>query len=1149
MLLRLLSRIGSWFQPQPTTAPRLRPMLEPLESRIAPAAFVTPHLVTYTDAAGRTAFVGSTAPIFTKTNFNSVLTFVAGTNSGTQQLESINLGSSSITTNVLGDNITVAAAGGGANVGAIESNAALGHIVVQGNLGYIQAGALLPGNSNYIGLTSLSVTSLGTLSGAPPTPNGEFTSTIAGSVGAIAIQQNMTDAAFVVNSNTGGISGNGGIGSLFIGGSLFGGSDSNGGYIKTDGSVGSIHIVGDLQGGAGANSGALNIGGGIGAVSINNVFGYTMTGDMAGLGQNSGSIMTGTNFPNSGAIGSLTIRGSLTGGDGNGSGEISQAADSPGVFGMVTVGGSIRGGTGDNSGEIHAAGIGSISVGQGLTGSSGTSSGSIFSDGNIGSLSIPTDGITGGTNTDSGAVIADGAIGSAVIHGDIAGVSGAGATIAGTGQVQADSINSFTLYGSLVGNASSESGSLVVSGNIGHATLIANKTGSAGSLLGGTGTGSGGISAAAIGSVSIAGEVMGSGASSGSIIATGGPIGSVAIFGAGLLGGAGASSGQISASLIHSVYIAGQLMGSGANTGSIISSGAIGSVTIGHGIIGGSGDGSGDITTNSGSGFGDNLGSLNIAGGITGAGGNNSGQVAIGGSIGAINLHGGALTGAGGTDSGAILATDNIYAASIGSIIGGSGGGSGQLSTGGNLVTLDITGGASATAVSGVVNIAGSAQTIAVHGDIAGAGDSTGLFLIGGGVEYLGVSGALRGGAGIDTGSIFTGLDGSSGIGHAYIGDIIGGGGQSSGAIVSYGNLGAITVGGAAPGVTTHGIIGGAGPGSGQIFSSTSIKSIGVNGLLKGGSGSGSGSIVSNTSFQAAGDIQGDVGAVYITGSVLGGAGPNSGQLSVAGNAGVVSIGGDVTGSAVSGSGAILAGVDPASLPSGNITFLKIGGTLQGADIPASTGTVTGSGYVEAGHIGAALIGSIQSGTVGSGDAVTDDGAILSANDIATLVVTGSVAGNTSNPVEISALGQSSPGKTDLAFGNIVVGHDVAYTNFLAGYDQTLSPVNGAASINQVVIGGDWSASNLIAGAEPVTIHGPFGQSMLINQNLVPTIASIIIKGQVESAMPTPGPANTYGFVSGKIEAFSLHGVVQSVAFGQIDPVGESVDTILSSLA
>ncbi len=1150
MLLRFISFLSSWLAPRPRPkakgASRQGSMLEPLEDRIAPATFVNTHIVTYTDVDGDHVTVKSSNPLFTKSNANNILTFSTGSVDGAstpQQLQEINL--TSLGSNIVaGDSIsvTVQQAGGGnglANVGFIDSNFALGHVLIQGDLGRIEAGTNTPGNAHYVGLASLTVNSLGAEGISTQAAGGDLVSTIFGELGSITVQKDMVDAQVNVTSNTASTVVNGFINSVKIGGSLMGGSDSLGGSFTTDGNINSVVIGGDMVGGSGANSASFQVGGKIGSFTVGSLVGYTVAGDTTGQGQGSASIVTGNSFPSTGGIGSLTINGNLQGGDGSGSAEVSMASSTSGSFGAVKIGGAITGGSGANSGELAANSFGAISIAKGIIGASGLDSGSITSTNGITSLTILQGGIVGGTDTDSGAVIAaiaptnSAVIGKVVIYGDITGSSASGiSSIAGTGQINtSSSIMSLTLHGSLAGAAATTSGSVIATGSIGHVSIFANGT-STGSILGGAGSDSGELNAASIGSVSMAGQVKGS---------------------------------------------------TGSNSGQIVATGDIGSVTLGGGITGGGGTGSGVVTT--GTGFGDNLGSLTLTGGgITGGAGMDSGQVAIGGKIGSVKLNGAAITGAAGASSGAIIATDSIGSISIGSLISvaSEGAGAGEISTGGSLASLIFTGAGSAPAVdSGQVDVTGSAGSITVHGSVTGSVASTGEFLIGGAVKSFSISGALNGGAGNDSGSIFAGLDdagvigsltisggviggggngsgevfGGGGITHATLGDLIGGGGQASGSIVSDYALGAVSVTGTGTGVTTHGVIGGGGANSGQISAGATIGSVTIHGALQGAGGAGSGSIVSHSRFTASGDVQGDIGSISITGSISGGMGANSGQISAAGNLKTVSVTGNVTGGLASGTGGVVAGADLTGLAGGDITTLKIGGALRGADVPAGGYDIAGSGYVEAGHIGAITVGSIQAGTVGAATTVKGDGAILAANDIASLTVTGSITGNYVNPVVISAVGQVNPGKTDLALGRISVDGAVTFANFLAGYDQTGAPVNGAAGIGAVTVGGNWSGSNLVAGVIAGT-DGHFGalNATLITSSasVIPTIASIIIKGQVVSATLPLGDTDvkdTYGFVAKEIDALSVHGVAQSLKNGVIDPVGDSIDTVLRDVS
>ena len=462
--------------------------------------------------------------------------------------------------------------------------------------------------------------------------------------------------------------------------------------------------------------------------------------------------------------------------------------------------------------------------------------------------------------------------------------------------------------------------------------------------------------------------------------------------------------------------------------------------------------------------------------------------------------------------------------------------------------------------------------------------NSSGTILVGAGVRTIVVDGALLGGTASDSGSIFAGLDevsvigsitvtggliGGSGDGtgevfsgggvtKASLADLIGGNGQSSGSLVSDGALGAITVTGAGPGAaigatTVHGLIGNVGANSGQISAGTTIGSINVTGSLIGASGPGSGSIFSHSTFNPGGDIQGNVGSIAVSGNVVGGAGVNTGLISAAGNLKTVTVKGNVTGSTASGTGGIVAGAELASTTGGDITTLTIGGALTGGSLNPGAVTMNGSGYIMAGHIGAATIGSIQAGAIGTQNTVTADGAILAANDIGSLTVTGDIVGTpaapayNANPVVISAVGQLTPGKTgDLAFGKISVGGNVEFTNFLAGYDQNGNPVTADASIGTVKVAKDWTGSNLVAGVIAGS-SGHFGDpadTLISTSNkVIPSIASIIIQGKVDS-VPNGPTGDIYGIVAGKIGTLNVNGQALTLVAGAAKTLDTPTDTI-----
>ena len=251
---------------------------------------------------------------------------------------------------------------------------------------------------------------------------------------------------------------------------------------------------------------------------------------------------------------------------------------------------------------------------------------------------------------------------------------------------------------------------------------------------------------------------------------------------------------------------------------------------------------------------------------------------------------------------------------------------------------------------------------------------------------------------------------------------------------------------------------------------------------------------------------------ITIGGSLIGGLGNSSGAI-IAGNEGTVTIGGDLVGASISG---------------------------------ASTVHLDESGYIQGGHITSISIGgSITAGSntnTGSGSTLTRDGSIRASEDIGSISVGGSLIGTSTNAVIISAVGLASVPKkgVDTAIGSLTVDGQVELANILAGYDPTTNgltdgagaitgPVNGQASIGTVRIGGNWTQSNLVAGAQPgpsnlfgepdnTEISAADGSS----EDLIAQIARIMIGGQVAGG---PNPATDhYGFVAEQINKLSLGG-------------------------
>jgi hypothetical protein len=237
-------------------------------------------------------------------------------------------------------------------------------------------------------------------------------------------------------------------------------------------------------------------------------------------------------------------------------------------------------------------------------------------------------------------------------------------------------------------------------------------------------------------------------------------------------------------------------------------------------------------------------------------------------------------------------------------------------------------------------------------------------------------------------------------------------------------------------------------------------------------------------------------------------------------------IGGSLIGGTNSSSGMILSG--------GDMGVVKIGGDITGGTINA--GSLDKSGLIEsAGRIVSVTIGgSVIAGTDNSfNGGLSKNASIRAANDIGVITVRGDLIGSVSGAaitdVVLSARGQDamSPRLTatrDLAFGKVSIGGRVERAQILAGYDTNLGAQNGNAQIGSVNVGGDWSASDLVAGAQDGGTAG-FGDAddMIIGgvPESIAKIAAIVIKGIV---IGTPAGGDQFGFESHLIGKFIANG-------------------------
>jgi len=568
-------------------------------------------------------------------------------------------------------------------------------------------------------------------------------------------------------------------------------------------------------------------------------------------------------------------------------------------------------------------------------------------------------------------------------------------------------INRLNIGGSLDGNTSSEAGEIAFTGTLGT-TIIG------GGIEGGPSGGSGSI-AGNYGTLSKIGSVT----VKGSVPDDPNPNPNPSLPGTSILGGSGALSGSISAATVGSVVVAGSVLGgTGTASGGVQAGVKLAKVTIDGSLIGGSFPaGSPGDANNSGLVFGGAIGNVLIKGSIVGGSGISSGEVSSTGLVNKVTV--------------------------MGSVIGGS---AGQSTSDG---------------VAGVIR-----------------GNALGSVVIDGSL----IGGNLVSGDANQTGSFDGAILSSTTIGSVAIGkNIVGGSGASSGLITTAaGAMGTLTVGGADK--TDGSIIGGSGASSGLV------------------------------------NIAGALNKVSLTHNLTGGSGSQSGQILIDGSISSVKIGGSVTGGAADFTGNILA--------NGLLKSASIAGNLTGGSSGATI--LINTGYVQANGIGTMTIkGSLVAGTAGAGGLDTS-GAIRSTISIGNLAI-GSIVGNATNPAIISAVGQASlisNATTDVAIKTLTIKGNTTYGDILAGYNtdtqnstQLLGTgVNADAQIGTVTIGGNYEATNIIAGVGPgATGFGTASSAALSGPGVsdLPTIISKISKVIIEgTVVPTPNNSDTYGIAA-----------------------------------
>ncbi|MGB8169937.1 MAG: hypothetical protein WCF18_20710, partial [Chthoniobacteraceae bacterium] len=389
-----------------------------------------------------------------------------------------------------------------------------------------------------------------------------------------------------------------------------------------------------------------------------------------------------------------------------------------------------------------------------------------------------------------------------------------------------------------------------------------------------------------------------------------------------------------------------------------------------------------------------------------------------------------------------------------------------------------------------------SVQSMGEFGTSTQQAGSTLTSIINGALGSLKVVGNMRDAFVVTIG----GLDGK-------VGSVTIGGSIIAGGLSITGPMGLVKIGG--------NLEGGGDPVTGLIVALDTLAGVTVGGSLLGGSGSSEAGEISSV---------GAMGPVKIGGNIVGGEGGRSGRVTSEATIASITVGGSLLGGLGNRSGQIEV--------VGAIGSIKIGGNIEGGVHTDSSG-LQGIGYIQAGRIGSLFVGgSITAGKNFGPSTLIDSGAVRVFDDLGTVVVKGSLIGNSTNPVLITARGQATPGATaDVAIKGLTVGGRVEFTDILAGYIIGGTPigVNADAQIGAVAVGGDWIASNLVAGVQddgdPMrdASFGDGNDQKITGgtNNLARTskIASITIKG---TARGTIGGTDHFGFVAQEIGSFKI---------------------------
>jgi hypothetical protein len=149
------------------------------------------------------------------------------------------------------------------------------------------------------------------------------------------------------------------------------------------------------------------------------------------------------------------------------------------------------------------------------------------------------------------------------------------------------------------------------------------------------------------------------------------------------------------------------------------------------------------------------------------------------------------------------------------------------------------------------------------------------------------------------------------------------------------------------------------------------------------------------------------------------------------------------------------------------------------------------------------------------------DSAIRSDGKIGHVKIRGDLRGSAGEPSAITARGDAQRGsaREAIAIRAIRVGGSLDHAEILAGYAVDGAAVNGDVRIGRILVGGNWSGSDLVAGsvAGDDGLFGTEDDALIPDENtIVSRIASVLIKGEV---LATEDANDHFGIVAAQISA------------------------------